>query len=77
MKKAKLAVKNTRQQIELKSLAALFILQALLISVEGNYRVYQGYPPLDAVLWMLTEGTSLIIKVRRAGILDEEKRKSN
>lgn len=66
MKKAKLAVKNTRRKNELKALAALFILQALLIGIQGNYWIYQGYPPLDTVLWMLTEGTSLIIKVRRA-----------
>lgn len=77
MKKAKLAVKNTHRKNELKAIAALFILQAFLIGVQANYRVYQGYPPLDAVLWILTEGTSLIIKVRRAGIVDEEKRKSN
>jgi len=66
MKKAKLTVKNTRQKIELKTLATLFILQALLIGVQGNFLVYQGKSPLDTVLWMLTEGTSLIIKVRRA-----------
>ncbi|MFB2970158.1 hypothetical protein ACE1CD_14375 [Aerosakkonema sp. BLCC-F183] len=76
MTKAKLAVKKTRQRIELKALAALFILQAFLIIVQGNFLVYQGYPPLDVVLWMLTEGTSLIMKVRRTGIVDEGKRKS-
>jgi hypothetical protein len=76
MKETKLTVKTARQAIKLKALAALFILQAFLIAVQGNFLVYQGNPPLDVLLWMLTEGTSLIVKVRRAGIEVEESKKN-
>ncbi|MBW4495305.1 MAG: hypothetical protein KME26_19905 [Oscillatoria princeps RMCB-10] len=48
-----------------KVIAAGFVIQAAMIGVQGNIRVWYGDPLLDIIPWMAVQGAALIIEAAK------------
>jgi len=46
-------------------MASAFIVQAIIIGIQGNLDVLSGKPVLDVIPWMITQGIELIVKTHR------------
>jgi hypothetical protein len=49
-----------------KAIASAFILQAVIIGVQGNLDVESGKPALDVIQGMIVQGIELIVKANRS-----------
>ncbi|MCW6051708.1 hypothetical protein K4039_16825 [Lyngbya sp. CCAP 1446/10] len=49
-----------------KAIASAFILQAVIIDVQGNLDVVSGKPALNVIQGMIVQGIELIVKANRS-----------
>ena len=49
----------------IRSPASAFILQAVIIGVQGNLDVLSGKPALDVIQGMILQGIELVVKANR------------
>ena len=49
-----------------RAIASAFILQAVIIGVQGNLDVLSGKPALDIIQGMIFQGIELIVKANRS-----------
>lgn len=48
-----------------KVIATAFVIQAAMIGVQGNIRVWYGDPLVDVIPWMVVQGAALIIEAAK------------
>lgn len=56
---------NMKKMHSSKIIAAAFVIQAAMIGVQGNIRVWYGDPLLDIIPWMAVQGAALIIEAAK------------